>query len=146
MRKLVLAATLALCGVPLLSMSASAQRYGGALSTATRAVALSTESAITGAERAATATESAITGTERAAPATESAITGTENGTEGPGVVSMGSMNASTCAVIPTFANRSCAGKWRLAPPTIRLLVCVRVDGLAADWCRCRAARLERPH
>ena len=29
MRKLVLAATLALCGVPLLSMSASAQRYGG---------------------------------------------------------------------------------------------------------------------
>ena len=29
MRKLVLAAILALCGVPLLSMSASAQRYGG---------------------------------------------------------------------------------------------------------------------
>ena len=29
MRKLVLAATLALCGVPLLSMLASAQRYGG---------------------------------------------------------------------------------------------------------------------
>src|SRR3954453_7125217 len=29
MRKPVLAATLALCGVPLLSMSASAQRYGG---------------------------------------------------------------------------------------------------------------------
>ena len=29
MRKLFLAATLALCGVPLLSMPASAQRYGG---------------------------------------------------------------------------------------------------------------------
>ena len=70
---------------------------------------------------------------QRGTDTTESAITGTENGAEGPGVVSMGSMNASTCAVIPTFANQSCAGKRRLAPPTIRLLVCVRVDGLAAD-------------
>ena len=66
-----------------------------ALSTAIPAVALSTDSAITGAERAATA-ESAITTTEGAITGAGSgAITARESGAEGLGVASMGPMNAS---------------------------------------------------
>jgi hypothetical protein len=45
----------------------------------------------------------------------------------------MHSMSASTCAAIPMFAELSAVAKQSLAGRTIRLLVAVRVDGLAVD-------------
>ena len=102
-----------------------------ALSTET-AARLSTGSAGT-AEKAGTGTESATTAAERAGTVTESATTTAENAAGGREVVSMRSMNASTCAAIPTFDNRSIGGKCSLERRTIRLLAHVKGDGLAAE-------------
>ena len=97
MRKLVLAATLALC-VPLLSMSASAQRYGGPEYGDPRGGPEYRERNYRSREGDYRSREGGYGNRER------------DYGAEGPGVVIMGSTNANTCAVIPTFANRSCAG------------------------------------
>jgi hypothetical protein len=75
--------------------------------------------------------ETAITDIE-IATCTETGISGTENAAAGTNV-SPGSMNASTCAAILTFAELSCAVECSLAFNTTRLLVPVRVDGSAAD-------------
>ena len=69
----------------------------------------------------------------KVATGTESATTTAENAAGGREVVSMRSMNASTCAAIPTFDNRSIGGKCSLERRTIRLLAHVKGDGLAAE-------------
>jgi hypothetical protein len=80
----------------------------------------------------------ALTGMESEIAATETAmteivVTGTESAAPGPESVGMGSMNASTCAAIPTSAELSIAAKWILAYRTIRVMAAVRVGGSAAD-------------